>query len=730
MAFTVVCKSCSASLHLQALPAKPTPVKCPKCSEWVVVEPAPLLLVRTPARAVAVPVAVALPAATALPPIVHPLPPVVHPLPEPEAEEWVSTGPMPKRPLNRSAVLGGFFAAGAVLYIFQAILAPLPSAGPGSSYWFSTLVSIVLAGIWGGHFAAAFAEDRKVRHSAQLVSFFIAVVLGLILSLGLARSLMTADNFDKLLSWLNWEFIGYLSLFSVALGFCFVLGGLTERAATAVARMLHERPQWKFRTADEGKIDAHGPWRYPTLAFFWSLCGWLFLITCWTPFLGGGAWYMQLLGCGMFLVLWRTCQIMARKRRSRSAREALAESSRPPIVYLRSFRHDGRRLQEGLWYAYTRMFLVLLARSPEELLARTLGRFGPFVGIGKPGEDLPELGAERMYVGDGDWQAVVSELLHRPGSMAVIQAGETQGLRWELGKVGRGLHPEQVLLFVPFAIWLKGWKRAAVYAEFRGWAEECLPTRLPDDLGASCFLYFTEGKAGRWRAHILHPTGELPEDHSLVRVFAALRGVTPLWPGSSGQLLRSALAVSLFFLIICGGCVSSMFNIFSNKTTEGPRSETPATQPAAEKVVRYEGKAKPYRISLPEGWTPSEPGAGQDLAFGAKPDLVVNVRLQEGGIDVSDHAERRAEGIRSAMANGKPFFGEVRIADRGTLRSGGEEWVWVIVEARAAAETVWIHSRAHSGPAGTVILTGIARADSPSERARFARILDSFEFPE
>ena len=151
----------------------------------------------------------------------------------------------------------------------------------------------------------------------------------------------------------------------------------------------------------------------------------------------------------------------------------------------------------------------------EDRLARIMHRFGPFVAIGKPGEELPEMGAARMYVGDDDWQAVVSHLLNRPDTLAVLQAGETQGLRWELSRIGCDLKPDQVLLFLPFGLWSNRRRREKQYDAFRAWAEECLPVALPDRLDGSCFIYFTGANGG----HGAHTSSEgasrsLPGIHS------------------------------------------------------------------------------------------------------------------------------------------------------------------------------------------------------------------------
>ena len=56
-----------------------------------------------------------------------------------------------------------------------------------------------------------------------------------------------------------------------------------------------------------------------------------------------------------------------------------------------------------------------------------------------------------MYVGNDDWREVVGDLALR-SQLVVIQAGESAGLRWELQMAVQRLHPERMLLFIPFAL--------------------------------------------------------------------------------------------------------------------------------------------------------------------------------------------------------------------------------------------------------------------------------------
>ncbi len=112
------------------------------------------------------------------------------------------------------------------------------------------------------------------------------------------------------------------------------------------------------------------------------------------------------------------------------ADEVLERDRRPPILYLRSFESDSE------------------VSSLEELLAAMLGRVGPFIAIGQPGEKLPKLGAARKYVGESEWKPYVATTLSR-AAMVVMRAGRTTGLGWEVGQCVRRLDPRRLVVLVP-----------------------------------------------------------------------------------------------------------------------------------------------------------------------------------------------------------------------------------------------------------------------------------------
>lgn len=153
---------------------------------------------------------------------------------------------------------------------------------------------------------------------------------------------------------------------------------------------------------------------------------------------------------------------------ARDADDVLTRDKRPPVLYLRSFKADkSARKQVG-----TASLVAVL--SEEEQLASVLGRLGPFVAIGRPGEKLPQLGAARKYVTDEQWQQTVGELMDR-ARLVVFRAGDSEGLAWEIEQAGRRLAPWRIIIIVPF-----GKKK---YDRFRPTAERALGRALPDHPG-------------------------------------------------------------------------------------------------------------------------------------------------------------------------------------------------------------------------------------------------------
>jgi hypothetical protein len=201
---------------------------------------------------------------------------------------------------------------------------------------------------------------------------------------------------------------------------------------------------------------------------------------------------------------------------SRNAVTVLKEDGRPPVVYLRSFEDDveesliprsGLSVLFGLVLPSDVRRLPLWQRvifelHPLRLLRSLSGRvtpttelqlagyfreFGPFVAIGKPGEKLATVGADRMYVTNEVWQQTVIDLLNR-SKYVVLQAAGTKGFLWEVRTVLDSVEPEKILFCLS-----NFRERQNDYEDFRLEVEWTTGWKFPRSVGnqlAPLFLFF------------------------------------------------------------------------------------------------------------------------------------------------------------------------------------------------------------------------------------------------
>ncbi len=183
------------------------------------------------------------------------------------------------------------------------------------------------------------------------------------------------------------------------------------------------------------------------IAVFAIIVG-LFVVTFFLHLSTG--WSFVLLAIGLVITvsliqLW----LRAKKLTAVSAELVLAADTRPPVIYMRSFKDDTAASAAVLsgppgWVFFSPKELA----TEEEILARILNDFGPVVTIGRPGEDLRQLGAARMYVSDQEWREKVSALIRSAG-LVVLRLGQTEGFWWELETAIRQMNPHQLIVLVP-----------------------------------------------------------------------------------------------------------------------------------------------------------------------------------------------------------------------------------------------------------------------------------------
>jgi uncharacterized membrane protein len=205
--------------------------------------------------------------------------------------------------------------------------------------------------------------------------------------------------------------------------------------------------------------------------------------------------------------------------RKLDAIELIKTDPRAPVLYLRSFNDDAS-------VDYTGSINPLGPRRTVEMrLAKAFRSVGPVISIGRPGERLPELGANRFYVADADWQQAVRYFLDRAAAIIIV-VGRSTGVTWEMTTALRNVPLGRLLFVFPYlrtkerqtlgkklrelSLQRRGTdslsgklltelrkERETRYRAFCSAFHGYVETELPLDLGSSIFLDFTEAGSSR-----------------------------------------------------------------------------------------------------------------------------------------------------------------------------------------------------------------------------------------
>jgi hypothetical protein len=211
-----------------------------------------------------------------------------------------------------------------------------------------------------------------------------------------------------------------------------------------------------------------------------------------------------------------------RQLAARTAKDALAEDSRPPIVYLRSFKDDNNKT----------IFLGILeviqffnqgydwSETHEESLANVFSKYGPFVAIGKPGEALPTLGAARIYAGAAEWKKLALEWIGS-AMLVIVRLGRTEGVWWEATTVLAGVGTKRLLFELPW------FSRKAAYARLQKAFAETHQDSFPEFKRKFRFVYFDASGACHVLARRFAAQPATALEKMLVRVREDLRPMLP-----------------------------------------------------------------------------------------------------------------------------------------------------------------------------------------------------------
>jgi hypothetical protein len=119
--------------------------------------------------------------------------------------------------------------------------------------------------------------------------------------------------------------------------------------------------------------------------------------------------------------LYKACDYLASRARTKGMTEALREDPRAPVLYLRVFEAEEEAFATLSFDECQE--LGVLMRNPtawrhpatlEEYFTREINRcVGPLVALGDPYDYLPPMGASREYFHDVDWQAEFQAVARR-----------------------------------------------------------------------------------------------------------------------------------------------------------------------------------------------------------------------------------------------------------------------------------------------------------------------------
>ncbi|UNO43482.1 hypothetical protein [Streptomyces sp. MST-110588] len=199
-------------------------------------------------------------------------------------------------------------------------------------------------------------------------------------------------------------------------------------------------------------------------------------------------WEVYLLDPGMMVT--GSAVVLAGRELARRGRRHFATILNSPgevgpgpfVLYLRSFADDRHRaaLEGPITHgsAHTVSDIILSGDSEEEQLVAALRPLGPVVAAGRPGERLPEAGADRLRLTDADWQPAIVDLMSR-ARLVVLAVGPGPALMWELVVALRTVPPERLVLVIPMEPKAYEGFRALVAVELRREAkrESALPER-------------------------------------------------------------------------------------------------------------------------------------------------------------------------------------------------------------------------------------------------------------
>jgi len=238
-----------------------------------------------------------------------------------------------------------------------------------------------------------------------------------------------------------------------------------------------------------------------------------------------------------------------------SASESIASDRRDPILLLRSFSDDSKKLDKGeggpaiLASYFT--FSKWSGDTFEEAITTPLKELGPVIALARPGEKLSPLGAARVEVSNERWQIEVQQWIET-ARVVVMILGDTAGLGWEIRQLVETGNLAKAVIVIPAlspellaARWSATRRAASTEPSVSN-----LPESIPDSAVAIVF-------SPRGQCEVL--TNERRTSATYRDIFARRYGSIVVEAEREGTLLKRYLwgigGVMLFALLLrmCGG---------------------------------------------------------------------------------------------------------------------------------------------------------------------------------
>lgn len=254
------------------------------------------------------------------------------------------------------------------------------------------------------------------------------------------------------------------------------------------------------------------PQRYPVAGRLVKYSGILMLVMGFLLFIWGSeqadewlwmVFALSLIGGGVFN--WMRGLRLA----SVSVEQLRQHDKRAPVIFLRSFGDEKADYSvRGFFAALQTAFRAQAATGTQPMispwgptfqiqLASLWRGLGPYVAIGRPGEEIADTGAARTYVSDAVWQQQVADWLQE-ARLVVLRPGSSAGVSIELQMLRAWNKPERILLIMPHT--------EKAYQGFRQVASDILPQVFPEQLPQAHFMRFDR----QWNPY------ELPQQATLL----------------------------------------------------------------------------------------------------------------------------------------------------------------------------------------------------------------------